>query len=262
MTPPRCTIIIPARLASTRFPGKVLAAHTGRPLVQHVVDGVKTAPCAARVVVAADDPAIAAALRPFGTEVVLTAPAHPNGTSRLAEAVTLLGLGDHEVVVNAQGDEPELTGAAVEAALRGLYLGEPARPVAVGTVAAPLHDPRDVANPNIVKVVRDRTGRALYFSRAPIPVHRDARLAPAQDAAAPLALRHLGLYAYRVNFLRTYAALAPTPLERAEQLEQLRVLEHGFEIGVELIDSSPEGIDTPEQYEAFVKRWRRAPRPA
>jgi 3-deoxy-manno-octulosonate cytidylyltransferase (CMP-KDO synthetase) len=240
-------VIVPARLASTRFPEKVLARATGKPLVQHVAEAAATARSAARVVVAADDPRIADVLRPFGTQVVLTRVDHPNGTSRLAEAAGLLNLAPDQVVVNAQGDEPEMAGEVIDAAVAALLNTQGA---VVGTAAAPLASAEEFANPNVVKVVRGVGGRAIYFSRAPIPHDRDQRRDP---AAAPL--RHVGVYAYRREFLERYVAMPSTPLERTEQLEQLRVLEHGLTIGVGLVAAAHPGIDTPEQYDAFVRRW-------
>lgn len=240
-------VIVPARFASTRFPAKVLAAETGRPLVQHVAEAAAAARSAARVVVAADDQRIVEALRPYGTSVILTRVDHPNGSSRLAEAAGLLDLAPDQLVVNAQGDEPEMAGEVIDAAVAALLACAGA---VVGTAAAPLASAEEFTNPNVVKVVRARDGRALYFSRAPIPHDRDAQRNP---AAQPL--RHVGVYVYRRAFLDQYVTLAPTPLERAEQLEQLRVLEHGYTIAVGLVASAHAGIDTPEQYAAFVKRW-------
>ncbi len=251
-------VIIPARLGSTRFPGKVLANRTGRPLVQHVAEAAAQARCARLVAVATDDEQVARALAPYGTPVVMTAAHHPNGTSRLHEAAAKLGLGPDEIVVNAQGDEPEMAGAVIDAAVIALLSG----PYQVGTVAAPIDtsvggpgasEAGDAANPNVVKVVRGLDGRALYFSRSLIPFDRDARRQP---EAGPL--RHVGVYAYRRSFLERYVQLPSTPLEQAEQLEQLRVLEHGFAIAVGLCASAHAGIDTPEQYEAFVARWAAA----
>lgn len=250
-TLPTCTVIIPARLGSTRFPEKVLAARTGKPLVQHVVEGAQTARSASRVVVATDHERVAAALKAFDTTVVMTAISHPNGTSRLAEAAQMLGLRDDEIVVNAQGDEPEMAGAVIDAAVAALTRHE-ARGIVVGTVATNFAVGIDWRNPNLVKVARTVDGRALYFSRAAIPCDRDGR---GEAEAKPL--RHIGVYAYRVGFLKRYVTMASTPLERSEQLEQLRVLEHGLGIGVDVVDAAPEGIDTPEQYEAFVGRWGR-----
>lgn len=242
------TIIIPARLASSRFAEKMLAAVTGMPLVQHVVEAARGARCASQVVVAADDERIAAALKPFGTRVLLTSVDHLNGTSRLAEAAALLGLGDEEIVVNAQGDEPEMDPAVLDAACSALVASTRAQ---VATAAAELASDEEAVNPNVVKVVCDLSGHALYFSRSRIPFDRDGKRA---EASRPL--RHIGVYVYRVAFLRQYALMASTPMERAEQLEQLRVLEHGHAIAVARVTAGHAGIDTAEQYAAFVERWR------
>jgi 3-deoxy-manno-octulosonate cytidylyltransferase (CMP-KDO synthetase) len=244
------TIIIPARLGSTRFPAKVLAAETGWPLIRHVVESASRAAAARRVVVAADDERVRAAVAAFGGECLLTSPDHENGTSRLAEAARALALGPDEIVVNVQGDEPELEPAAIDAAVDALARSG----CLMATVASPTTDEAEMANPNVVKVVIRGDGRALYFSRCPIPFVRDARLPDAEPT-----LRHIGLYAYRRAFLDTYISLAPTRLERTESLEQLRVLHHGFDIAVAVHHGrSPAGIDTPEQYRAFVQRWRAA----
>jgi len=236
--------IIPARLGSTRFPGKVLASKTGKPLIQHVCEGAAKSKLLSRVVVATDDQSVTAAVKAFGGEAVLTRTDHPNGTSRLAEAAQQLGLPSNAIVVNVQGDEPEIEASVIDAAVRAL--GD--SPVA--TVASPMRE-EDASNPNIVKVVVRRDGKALYFSRARVPHVRDAVNA---DAGRPL--RHIGLYVYRRSFLDRYLTLEPTPLERAESLEQLRILEHGFAIAVAVMPQEVgyAGIDTPEQYEAFVKR--------
>ncbi|MCE7974394.1 MAG: 3-deoxy-manno-octulosonate cytidylyltransferase [Leptolyngbya sp. PLA1] len=237
--------IIPARLGSTRFPGKVIADRTGHPLIWHVWTAARRA--CPRVVVAADDARVVDAVRGFGGECVLTRPDHPNGSSRLAEATRLLNLPDETLVVNVQGDEPEIEPGVIAAAIDAAR-----RPgVHAGTVASPLAPGDDPTDPNLVKVVLDAEGRALYFSRAHIPHRRST------SGRAP-ALRHVGIYAYRVAFLRTYVGLTPTPLEETEVLEQLRILEHGYRIGVSLHASTPQGIDTPEQYDAFVARWRAA----
>lgn len=239
-------VIVPARLGSTRFPEKVLAARTGKPLVQHVVEQASAARGVRLVAVATDHPRVVEALRPFGTTVVLTGE-HPNGTSRLCEAARQLGLDPDDIVVNAQGDEPDMPPALLEAAVAALGPG-----VHVGTVATPMGPSEDVRDPNIVKVVRALDGGAIYFSRAPIPMDRDG----AGSAAPARPLRHVGVYAYTRAFLERYAALPATPLERTEMLEQLRVIEHGFRIGVGLVDhAGGGGIDTPEQYEAFVRRF-------
>ena len=242
--------IVPARLGSERFPGKLLAAETGRPLVQHAVEAAGRARGVERVVVAAEDEAFVDALAPFGTEVVLTG-AHPNGTSRIAEAAVLLGLGGDEIVVNVQGDEPEVEAGVVEAALGALEgVGVGAwEGVGMSTVGSPFVAGEDASDPNIVKVVRGIDGRALYFSRALVPFDRDG-----SGGVAPL--KHVGLYCYRVWMLERYVGLEPTPLERCEKLEQLRVLEHGLPIAVAVAEAAHHGIDTAAQYGAFVERWR------
>jgi 3-deoxy-manno-octulosonate cytidylyltransferase (CMP-KDO synthetase) len=246
------TIVIPARYASVRFPAKMLASETGKPLVQHVFEAAVGARCArpensGRVVIATDDERIAAAARKFGAPVVMTSPGHPNGTSRLAETAEALGLGDDAIVVNAQGDEPELDPGLIDVAVDTLR----ASSAPMSTVASPLSPGDDPRDPNMVKCVRRLDGLAIYFSRSLIPFDRDGAGLPESRP-----LKHIGLYAYRRPFLRTYVTLAETPLERVEKLEQLRVLENGHAIAVGVAPSNQSGIDTPEQYAAFVRRWR------
>jgi 3-deoxy-manno-octulosonate cytidylyltransferase (CMP-KDO synthetase) len=242
---PTIVAIIPARLGSTRFPGKMLAAETGRPLILHTCQAAARAPLVSRVVVATDTAEIANAVR-AGFEAVLTSAAHPNGTSRLAEAADRLGLDDDAVVINVQGDEPEIDPALIDLAVRTLL----ETGVEVATVGSPFGPGQDPADPNIVKVVADCRGRALYFSRSHIPFDR--------DGAGARPLKHVGLYVYRAGFLRRYVTLPATPLEQTEKLEQLRVLEHGHAIGVAIAEAHHVGIDTRDQYDAFVARWRRA----
>jgi len=234
-------VIIPARWGSTRFPGKALAGETGRPMVQHVWAQASRARRPGRVAIATDDERIAEAVRAFGGEAVLTGE-HPNGTSRLNEAAEKLGLPEDAIVVNVQGDEPEIDPGLIDAVAGELESSG----ASIATAASPL-DPTEASNPNVVKVVRRLDGCALYFTRAPIP----------SGDAEPL--RHLGIYAYRRAFLREYVRLEPAPLEQSERLEQLRALEHGHSIAVALVDHGPSGIDTPEQYAAFVRRWRTSP---
>ena len=241
-------VIIPARLASTRFPEKVLADRTGRPLIQHVYEASRRSRRASRVVIATDDARVMDAATRFGAACVMTRVDHPNGTSRLAEAASILGLHPEAIVVNVQGDEPELEPETIDAAVDAM-IGAGSL---MGTVAAPLKNEDDAANPNVVKVVVGVKRQALYFSRSLIPFDRDRQKLP---AACPL--RHIGLYVYRRSFLDTYLALPPTPLEEAEKLEQLRVLEHGYAISVALVAAATPGIDTPEQYEQFVARWKK-----
>lgn len=237
--------IIPARMGSTRFPGKVLADETGHPLIWHVHERARAAECVSRIVIATDSNEVLEAVEAFNGEVVLTSTEHPNGASRLGEACELLGLRDDAIVVNVQGDEPELDPDLIDAAVVTLIrTGAP-----VATVASPFGAGEDPSSPHLVKVVRRTDGSALYFSRSLIPHAREA-----SPDAAPL--RHVGLYVYRRSFLRTYGTLAPTPLEQAEALEQLRILEHGFTIAVAEREAAHHGVDTPDDYRAFVERWR------
>lgn len=236
------TVVIPARFGSTRFPAKILAAKTGKPLVQHVVDRVRKCQLVNQVIVATDDRRIVDALRPFGTECVMTSPAHQSGTDRIAEVARNLS---ESIIVNVQGDEPEIEPETVDALIDRLR-GSSEDMATAATPFAPAADPDD---PNLVKVVISREGRAMYFSRSPIPFHRDSTPTP----ELPYYL-HLGIYAYRRDFLMQFSSLPQTPLERAEKLEQLRALEHGKSIHVLIVSRAAHGIDTPEQYEEFVKR--------
>jgi len=245
----RAVGIIPARLGSTRFPGKMLASETGRPLVLHTLEAAQKSARLERVVVATDDDGIASAVRGAGGEAVMTSASHPNGSSRLAEAADVLGLADDAVVVNVQGDEPEIDPGLIDLAVDAL-VGSGAD---VATVGSPFGPGQDPADPNIVKVVVDCRGRALYFSRSLVPFDRDGA-GGGGGVAGPL--KHVGLYVYTAGFLRRYVGLAETPLERTERLEQLRVLEHGHTIAVAVAEAHHVGIDTPAQYAAFVARWR------
>jgi 3-deoxy-manno-octulosonate cytidylyltransferase (CMP-KDO synthetase) len=238
------TVVIPARYGSTRFPAKILAAETGQPLVQHVVDRVRRCRLVREVIVATDDERIAAALEPFGTRCAMTSPAHQSGTDRIAEVAA--GLTD-DVIVNVQGDEPEIEPDIVDRLIE--RLATTAEDMA--TAATPFPQGADPADPNLVKVVLGLDGRAVYFSRSLIPHHRDR----ASPAAAAYYL-HLGIYAYRRAFLLEFASWQPTPLELTEKLEQLRALEHGRSIGVLTVKRATHGIDTPEQYADFVRRRR------
>lgn len=237
-------IVIPARFGSTRFPGKPLAEQTGKPLIQHVVEQARQARRAGRIIVATDDSRIAEAVDRFGSEVMLTRADHPNGTSRIAEVVQRLGPQAAELIVNVQGDEPEIDPRVIDELIAGLAADADAL---MATLASPFTEDEDPADPNHVKLVVDQRGRAMYFSRALIPFNRDG-----QDLSPPL--KHVGCYIYRREFLAEYLTLTPTPLEQAEQLEQLRVLEHGHRIAVIQTRVSHHGIDTPEQYAQFVAR--------
>jgi 3-deoxy-manno-octulosonate cytidylyltransferase (CMP-KDO synthetase) len=242
--------IIPARLGSTRFPAKALANQTGKPLVVHVCEQASRASQVARVVVATDADEIKAAVESFGYEAVMTSPEHTNGTSRLAEASEQLGLDSDHVVINVQGDEPEIEPHVIDAALlaHGVLSG-----LGLGTVVAPINSDDEFKDPNVVKAVLAESSpgsscaSALYFSRAPVPYPRHT---PDQTP-----MRHIGIYAYTVGAIRAYLAMAPSHLEHTESLEQLRWLAHGCSIKVAIVDSSHTGIDTPEQYRAFVGRY-------
>jgi 3-deoxy-manno-octulosonate cytidylyltransferase (CMP-KDO synthetase) len=240
-------IVIPARYASTRLPGKPLADIAGQPMIVRVAAAARRARSEG-VWVATDDERIAAAVRHHGFDAVMTNANHASGTDRIAEVADQLKWDDADIVVNVQGDEPLLDPVLIEAVANALR-GDP--DAAMATAAHPLTTAADFFNPNVVKVVCDVRSRALYFSRAPIPWDRD-RFAVSRDAL-PVDLqarRHIGLYAYRVSFLRRFGQLAASPLEGCEALEQLRALWHGYPIQVVSIDHPPAaGVDTPEDLE-------------
>ncbi|MCR5882551.1 3-deoxy-manno-octulosonate cytidylyltransferase [Rhizobacter sp. J219] len=237
------TVLVPARLKSTRLPRKVLADLGGVPMVVRVARRA-AASNAARVVVAADDDEIVQACRVHSVDCVLTDPEHPTGSDRLAQACALLGLDGDDAVVNVQGDEPLIDPALIDACASLLA----SRPECVMSTAAHAIDKVDeLLNPNVVKVVLDGSARALYFSRAPIPWWRDGHAQGVTQLPQPAPLRHIGIYGYRASFLRRFPQLPPSPLEAIESLEQLRVLWHGERIAVHVSDSRPgPGIDTPE----------------
>ncbi len=245
--------VIPARFASSRFPGKPLVDQTGKPLIQHVVERVRQARRVDRVIVATDDQRIFDATIAFGGDAVMTRGDHPNGTSRIAEVVEAIDEADPtRIIVNVQGDEPEIEPNVIDQLITGLEAEPDDNAAPMATLASDFSEGEDPRDPNIVKIVvawgpaRDR-GRALYFSRSLVPYDRDGK-----SEVAPL--KHPGLYAYRAGFLPRYAAMSPTPLEQAERLEQLRALEHGVAIAVVKAAVRHHGIDTPEQYAAFVQR--------
>ncbi len=243
------TVLIPARLASTRLPDKPLADIAGLPMVVRVARRAAMSR-AQRVVVAADDARIQDACRAHGVEALLTRADHPSGSDRLAEACEQLGLEGDDIVVNVQGDEPLIDPALIDAVAALLPAREEA---SMGTAAHPIDSVEDFANPNVVKVVLDAQGLAHYFSRAPIPHARDHAQGSAwwRDAPVGLApLRHIGLYSYRAGFLRQFPRLPPAPTETLEALEQLRALWHGHRIAVHVTASAPgPGVDTPADLE-------------
>ena len=243
-------IIIPARLASTRLPRKLLLRETGKSLIQHTYEAARQARKPAGLCVATDHAEILNEVRSFGGAAEMTSADCASGTDRVAEVAS--GLSDVDIVVNVQGDEPELAGEAIDAAVALL---EEHPQYVMSTLATPIREREKLNNPACVKVVFDDRGRALYFSRSPIPHARewqDGLL----DAAPPLFFQHIGLYAYRRDFLLTLAHLPPSRLEQTEKLEQLRVLEAGHSIAVAVVPHATLGIDTPQDYEAFVKRQR------
>jgi 3-deoxy-manno-octulosonate cytidylyltransferase (CMP-KDO synthetase) len=242
-------VIIPARLASTRLPNKPLADLAGKPMVVRVAERAALSG-AARVIVATDDAGVFAACAAHGIEVSMTRGDHPSGTDRSAEVALTLGLSDDAVVVNVQGDEPLIEPRLIAATAALISAHKP-----MATAAHHIVDVEELFNTNVVKVVLDRRGRALYFSRAVIPWSRDGFAASRSELPAGFApLRHIGLYAYRHDFLQTYPTLAVSPLEQIEALEQLRVLWHGYPIAVHVTDSAPAaGVDTPEDL-ARVRR--------
>jgi 3-deoxy-manno-octulosonate cytidylyltransferase (CMP-KDO synthetase) len=271
-------VCIPARYASTRFPAKVLAKDTGKFLIQHVYEQAGLAKLPDRVIIAADDQRIADACSSFGVECILTSPDCPSGTDRIAEAIKKLAdsgqrtadrkskelnatrctLNADDIVVNLQGDEPELDPANIDAVAK-LLVDNPKSQMA--TLAADFETEDQIADPNIVKVIvtqyarrntHDTPARAIYFSRSVIPYDREK----GGIGETKNYLRHLGIYAYRREFLLKITKLPQTPLEKIEKLEQLRAVENGFEILIAKVKHTCAGIDTPEQYAEFVKRYK------
>ncbi len=249
------TVLIPARYASTRLPGKPLADIAGKPMVVRVAERAKES-AAARVVVATDNAMVRDACERHGIAVCMTREDHPTGTDRLSEAAAALGLADDEIVVNVQGDEPLLDPALMN---RMAVLLRDRRDAAIATACHPITDAAEAFAPNVVKVVLDARGYAMYFSRATIPWARDAFAVSREVLPAGMSIyRHYGLYAYRTSFLRAYPHLAPSPVERIEALEQLRALWHGFRIAVDVTHGTPApGIDTPEDLARVQKLYER-----
>ena len=232
------TVIIPARYASSRLPGKMLADIAGKPMIAHVVDRARES-SASRVIVATDDQRIADALDGLDCEVCMTLADHESGSDRIAEVVHKLAIGDDEIIVNIQGDEPLAPGVLIDQVAAALDIAGDA---VMSTAAKAINKQSDIDNPNVVKVVFSRAGKALYFSRAPIPYARDQRYTNAWH--------HIGIYAYRASFLKRYDQLVRSSIEQTESLEQLRVLDNGDDIMVETIDyDTGIGVDTAEDLE-------------
>ena len=237
-------VCIPARHGSTRFAGKVLAKDTGKFLIQHTYEQACKAKIPQKVIIAADDQQIADAAQSFGAECILTSTKHKSGTDRIAGAAADL---DVDIIINVQADEPQIDPDNIDL-LGQLLIENPDCPM--GTLVAKFENPEQINDPNIVKVVLDRNNYAIYFSRSPIPYDRDNN----GIGNVKQYLRHLGIYAYRKDFLRKITALPQSPLEKLEKLEQLRAIENGYKILVGKVTHTCDGIDTAEQYAEFVKR--------
>jgi len=233
--------VIPARYASKRLPGKVLLAIAGQPLVQHVYDRVCQSRLVTACIVATDDERVVSSLEPFGTHVMMTSADHQSGTDRVAEVARR---SSEPIIVNVQGDEPLVRPEMIDAAVQAL-LDNPTVPMS--TLSSPIRADDETADPNVVKVVTDLSGRALYFSRAPIPAVRDL------EGSAPVCRKHIGLYVYRREFLIDYAQWPPTPLEQLERLEQLRALEHGYPIVVADTQYDSVSVDSPADLDRVRK---------
>ncbi len=244
----RVVVVIPARFASSRLPGKPLLRATGKYLIEHVYEQACAASSVKEVIVATDDNRIREAVESFGGRVVMTRADHPSGTDRVAEVAAGL---TSDVVINLQGDEPQIEPATIDL-LSNLLSHDPGSDMA--TLAVPITDRETYLNPNVVKLVSDDHGRALYFSRSPIPMVRDG--APDFSVRPARYLQHLGLYAYRRAYLLKIAATPPHALEESEKLEQLRVLGIGGTIRVGLVAHAHRGVDTPADYEEFVRAYR------
>lgn len=239
------TVIIPARYQSVRLPGKALIDIAGKPMVQHVYERACRS-SAARVVVATDDDRIAQVVRDFGGDVCMTSNSHASGTDRLQEAAAALELGPESVVVNVQGDEPLVPPQVIDQVANNLLEAK----AAISTLFETIHSSEDVADPNVVKVVMDHEGYALYFSRAPIPFERDGQV----NTGGGSYKRHLGIYAYRVSFLNDFVRWPVGELEAIERLEQLRALGHGVRIHVgEAVVAIPPGVDTAEDLDRIIR---------
>jgi 3-deoxy-manno-octulosonate cytidylyltransferase (CMP-KDO synthetase) len=243
--PPNVLAVIPARYASARFPGKPLASIAGRPMIQYVVEGVRRARNVSRVVVATEDQRIKTAVEAFGGEAIITRPDHRTGTDRVAEVATHVSA---DIYVNVQGDEPLIDPRSVDAVVDEMVEDDS---IQVGTPCTAILEPKDIMNPNIVKVARDFEGNGLYFSRAPIPWVRDT-----SAARAFRHWKHIGLYAFRHEALLEFPTLPPGELEAVEQLEQLRWLENGFRIRVVETDYDTVSVDVPADVERVEKLLR------
>ena len=247
-TTPRIAAVIPARYGSSRLPAKCLLQETGKYLIQHVYEQVCRARRVGRVIIATDDERVMKAAESFGAEAALTSVEHQSGTDRVAEVAAKL---DEGILINVQGDEPEIDPAAIDQ-LAEMMVESPETLMA--TLAVPIESEEKYLNPNVVKVVVDNSGDALYFSRSPIPYLGRGEAEFHNLPVRPL--HHLGIYGFRRDFVLRFVALPQGKLEQLERLEQLRAIEHGHRIRVGLRPSGAPGTDTPEQYQAFVRRWQ------
>jgi 3-deoxy-manno-octulosonate cytidylyltransferase (CMP-KDO synthetase) len=248
------SVIIPARYASTRFPGKPLVDINGKPMVQHVYERAIESG-ASKVIVATDDARIAKVVSDFGGQYCMTGSHHESGTERLAEVIDMEGMLAHELVVNVQGDEPFIPAVNIQQVAENLYHHQQAE---MATLAVRINDVEEAFNPNVVKVVTDKQGFAMYFSRATIPYDRSRFLdEEIIDEIGDYYLRHIGIYAYRAGFIKQYVSMSPSGIEQIESLEQLRVLWHGEKIHVDIArETPPAGIDTPEDLERILALQR------
>ncbi len=238
--------IIPARYGSTRLPAKILADIEGKTMIQRVYERARRSPSLNRLVVATDDDRIYDRVRSFGGEALMTSPAHPSGTDRVAEAARGLGAGEADVIVNIQGDQPLFEPGMIDEVV-GPFREDPG--LEMGALVYPIRTPEELANPSVVKVVRDRKGFALYFSRSPMPY-------VISNSLTPRYYKHIGPYAYRMEFLLQFTQLERGELERSESLEQLRALEHGYKIRVVETRFDSQEVDTPEDLEKVRKKIR------
>ena len=253
--PMRVTAVIPARYASTRFEGKALVDIMGKPMVQHVYERTCRAALVSEVIVATDDPRIEAAVKAFGGRVEMTSISHETGTDRLAEVGERI---DSEIIVNVQGDEPLIEPAMIDEAIRPLIDDET---IVMGTLKSRVRNLHDFLSPNVVKVITDCNGFALYFSRSPLPFFRDKWNDLKDEAFASgrlLCYKHVGMYVYRRDFLIRFAGMPQTYLERAEKLEQLRVLENGYRIKVVETEHESIGVDSPPDLEKVIEKLRKS----
>ena len=237
-------VVIPARYGSSRFAGKVLARETGKYLIQHTYERALCAKSVDQALIATDDQRVKDACAEFRGDCVMTSVAHQSGTDRIAEAVADI---DGDIIVNLQADEPEIDPSYIDR-VAGLLVDN--SDASMATLLAPFETADDVSNPNIVKCITDLTGRAIYFSRSAIPYDRNA----GGVGEVGCFKRHLGIYAYRKDFLMEYTSLKPSFLEQREKLEQLRAIENGYTILTGMVDKAWDGVDTEEQYQAFVRR--------